>query len=469
MKNFEALGLTGPILRALEMAGYETPTPIQSAAIPEILDGADVLGAAQTGTGKTAAFALPILQILMEDDADRGGNSNDHQSRGKGNRRGKSQRKIRALVLSPTRELSAQIESNFRKYEKKTHLRSTVIFGGVNQNPQIRSLNEGVDVLVATPGRLLDLVGQGFVSLSHVEMLVLDEADHMLDMGFLPDMKRILKLLPKDRQNLMFSATMPGPIRQLADEILIEPVSIQIAPKQPTVERIEQSVCYVEKADKPRLLAHYLDTQSNGATLVFTRTKHGADAVAKRLVKIGLRAKAIHGNKTQSNRQRTLDGFKNGSVDILVATDVAARGIDVDGVGTVINYDVPTTAEAYVHRIGRTGRAGREGTTIMFCGSHENKLLAAIQRHVKTQIPVVIGGPGCHDKPLRESDKEASGGGQSRGRRGGGGNRNQSGGGQGKSRGFRSRRNSSTGTGSTGPKSNKKRFGQHRGKPSVSS
>ncbi|MFG0255264.1 MAG: DEAD/DEAH box helicase [Rhodopirellula sp. JB053] len=411
LNKFEDLGLTGPLLHGLEQAGYETPTPIQAQSIPEILDGNDVLGAAQTGTGKTAAFALPILQIMWEDDQER-----REPSKRRGGRPGR--RPIRTLVLSPTRELSAQIEANFRIYGKKTRLRSTVIFGGVNQNPQVRELQSGVDTLVATPGRLLDLVNQGFVDLGDVEILVLDEADHMLDMGFLPDVKRILKLLPRDRQNLLFSATMPGPIRKLADEILVDPVTIQIAPQKPTVERIDQSVCFVAQADKPRLLNHFVETKAIGSTLVFTRTKHGADAVARRLVKAGVKAAAIHGNKTQANRVRTLNKFKNDELDVLVATDVAARGIDIDGIQTVINYDTPNTPEAYVHRIGRTGRAGREGETVMFCGGHETKFFIAIEREIKLQIPVASGLPGCQPRPLQDPDKSNSGSG---GRSGGGG------------------------------------------------
>lgn len=400
LKTFEDLGLAAPLLDGLEKAGYKTPTPIQAQSIPEILDGYDVLGAAQTGTGKTAAFALPILQLLWEDDQE-----NRSQPRG---RKRPGRRPIRALVLSPTRELSAQIESNFRIYGKKTKLRSTVIFGGVNQNPQVRELQSGVDTLVATPGRLLDLVSQGFVDLKDVEILVLDEADHMLDMGFLPDVKRILKLLPSERQNLLFSATMPGPIRKLADEILVEPVTIRIAPQKPTVERIDQAVCFVAQADKPSLLKEYFHSQATGSTLVFTRTKHGADAVARRLVKAGLKAAAIHGNKTQANRVRTLNKFKNEELDVLVATDVAARGIDIDGIQTVINYDTPNTPEAYVHRIGRTGRAGREGQTVMFCAGHETKLFLAIQRHIKRDIPVMKGLPGCQARPLADPGTDSS-------------------------------------------------------------
>ncbi|HBE62752.1 MAG TPA: ATP-dependent helicase [Rhodopirellula baltica] len=423
LNKFEDLGLTGPLLQGLEQAGYETPTPIQAQSIPEILDGNDVLGAAQTGTGKTAAFALPILQIMWEDDQER-----REPSKRRGGRPGR--RPIRTLVLSPTRELSAQIEANFRIYGKKTRLRSTVIFGGVNQNPQVRELQSGVDTLVATPGRLLDLVNQGFIDLKDVEILVLDEADHMLDMGFLPDVKRILKFLPRDRQNLLFSATMPGPIRKLADEILVDPVTIQIAPQKPTVERIEQSICFVAQADKPRLLNHFIETKATGSTLVFTRTKHGADAVARRLVKAGVKAAAIHGNKTQANRVRTLNKFKNDELDVLVATDVAARGIDIDGIQTVINYDTPNTPEAYVHRIGRTGRAGREGETVMFCGGHETKFFIAIEREIKLQIPVATGLPGCQPRPLQDPESGDKASSRSGGRSGGGG---QSGGGRSRS------------------------------------
>ncbi|WDQ16856.1 DEAD/DEAH box helicase [Rhodopirellula sp. P2] len=473
MNKFEDLGLSGPLLQGLEQAGYETPTPIQAQSIPEILDGNDVLGAAQTGTGKTAAFALPILQIMWEDDQERREPSNR-----RGGRPGR--RPIRTLVLSPTRELSAQIEANFRIYGKKTRLRSTVIFGGVNQNPQVRELQSGVDTLVATPGRLLDLVSQGFVDLKDVEILVLDEADHMLDMGFLPDVKRILRLLPRDRQNLLFSATMPAPIRKLADEILVDPITIQIAPQKPTVERIEQSICFVAQADKPRLLNHFIETKATGSTLVFTRTKHGADAVARRLVKAGVKAAAIHGNKTQANRVRTLNKFKNDELDVLVATDVAARGIDIDGIQTVINYDTPNTPEAYVHRIGRTGRAGREGETVMFCGGHETKFFIAIEREIKLQIPVASGLPGCQPRPLQDpgsGDKSNSrsggrsgGGGRSRsssdhpGGSGGGGSKPGGGRRRGRAAGSVSGRGSTVGRKSTGGEASKSGGGSKNGR-----
>ncbi|MEM8911603.1 MAG: DEAD/DEAH box helicase [Planctomycetota bacterium] len=462
--SFESLGLAEPLQRALCAAGYEQPTPIQSAAIPKIMEGLDCLGAAQTGTGKTAAFALPILHRMLESGYARVNSARPaHVRNGSASNRKSSRHRdapIRTLVLSPTRELAAQIDENFRRYAKYTSIRCVCVYGGVNQNPQTRQLAAGADILVATPGRLLDLVGQGFVSLRNIETFVLDEADHMLDMGFLPDVRRILSMMPAQRQNLMFSATMPSPIRKLADSILKEPATISIAPSQPTVDRIEQGVCFVAQADKPRLLAHYLETHAAGSTLVFTRTKHGANAVARRLVKRRIHAEAIHGNKTQASRQRSLDGFRSGKLDVLVATDVAARGIDVDGIHTVINYDAPTTAEAYVHRIGRTGRAGREGTTVLFCGGHENKLFRQIERHLKREIPVVLGGPGCQDRPLPDPDSaESATSDRSRQRTGGPSKRSTrarpSGGGEpshGGKRGFRRRgraAGSLSGTGST--------------------
>lgn len=369
--EFEDLGLAEPLLRAIEGAGYERPTPIQTRAIPPIIAGRDLLGCAQTGTGKTAAFALPILHQLLADPLPK-----------------KARRWIRVLVLSPTRELAAQIGDNFQQYSKRTKLRHVVIFGGVGQGAQTRSLEAGVDVVIATPGRLLDLINQGYVDLRSVETLVLDEADQMLDMGFLPDVKRIIGKLPKDRQTLFFSATMPDGIRRLADQILTDPVLVQIAPRGVTAERIDQEVYFVEQTRKPALLAHFLATRPAGSTLVFSRTKHGADAVVRRLNKAGIAALAIHGNKSQNNRQRTLNQFKSGEVEILVATDIAARGIDVSGIHYVINYDMPNLPETYVHRIGRTGRAGEAGIAISFCNAEERTHLRAIEKQLKKKLPV---------------------------------------------------------------------------------
>lgn len=369
--EFADLGLAEPLLRAIDGAGYTTPTPIQERAIPPIIAGRDLLGCAQTGTGKTAAFALPILHQLLADPLPP-----------------KARRWIRVLILSPTRELAAQIGDNFSEYARRTKLRQAIIFGGVGQSAQTRALEAGVDVVIATPGRLLDLMNQGFVDLRSVETFVLDEADQMLDMGFLPDVKRIIAKLPKDRQTLFFSATMPPGIRQLADQILTDPVSIQIAPQGMTADRIDQEVYLVEQTRKPALLAHFLATRPPGSTLVFSRTKHGADAVVRRLNKAGIPALAIHGNKSQNNRQRSLNQFKSGEVEILVATDIAARGIDVSGINYVINYDMPNLPETYVHRIGRTGRAGEAGIAVSFCNSEEREHLRAIEKQLKKKLPV---------------------------------------------------------------------------------
>ena len=370
--TFEKLGLASPLLRAVSSQGYTSPTPIQSQAIPHVLAGSDVLGCAQTGTGKTAAFALPILHRLSQA-------ATPPRERG---------RPIRVLVLSPTRELAAQIADSFRTYGRHTNLRHTVIFGGVSQHPQVRDLQRGVDILVATPGRLVDLMNQRFVDLSSVEVFVLDEADRMLDMGFLPDLRRVQAKLPARRQTLFFSATMPEAIRQLADSLLREPVRIRIAPIEATTALIAESVCFVPKQGKPQLLTDLLTSQDVARALVFTRTKHGADRVAKQLNRAGIRAEAMHGNKSQSARQRTLAGFKSNKPPVLVATDVAARGIDVDGVSHVFNYDLPNEPEMYVHRIGRTGRAGASGIAVSFCDRDERKLLQAIERLIRRKLLV---------------------------------------------------------------------------------
>jgi ATP-dependent RNA helicase RhlE len=370
--TFHDTGLAEPLLRAIASDGYTTPTPIQTAAIPHVLAGRDLLGCAQTGTGKTAAFALPTLHRLAA-------TMNPPQGRG---------RHVRALVLSPTRELAGQIHESFRGYGRHTPLRSTVIFGGVSQRPQVRDLEHGVDVVVATPGRLVDLIQQGFVDLARVEIFILDEADRMFDMGFLPDVKRIVARLPRQRQTLFFSATMPGPIEALAGEMLVDPVRVRIAPERQTTDLIDQSVCFVTKANKPRLLIDLMSTQAISRAIVFTRTKHGADKVAKQLGAAGIRAEAMHGNKSQNARQRTLDAFKSKRPPVLVATDLAARGIDVDGISHVFNFDLPHEPETYVHRIGRTGRAGATGRTIAFCDRDERKLLTAIERLLRQSIEV---------------------------------------------------------------------------------
>jgi len=371
--KFEELGLAETLLRAVREEGYSTPTKIQIAAIPVILEGRDVLGCAQTGTGKTAAFALPTLHRLSQS-----------QSTGKNGGR----RKIRTLVLAPTRELVIQIGDSFHAYGRFTGLRRTVVYGGVGQNPQVRALQAGVDVLVATPGRLLDLMQQGFIDLSHVEILILDEGDRMLDMGFIHDLRRIVAKVPAQRQTLLFSATIPPTIRQLADQWLTKPIDIQVNSVTPTVDKIRQSVVFVDQVNKIRMLTHWLQNTDWTRTLVFTRTKHRADKVASLLKKAGIEADAFHADKSQSARQRTLARFKSPAPAVLVATDIAARGLDIDLVSHVINFDLPVDAENYVHRIGRTGRAGADGVALSFCDVSEREVLQAIQRLTKRALAV---------------------------------------------------------------------------------
>lgn len=371
LTNFASLELMEPLLRALSTQGYENPTPIQAAAIPPLLRGEDVLGCAQTGTGKTAAFLLPVLQRISTSP-----------------RKGK--RKIRGLVLTPTRELAAQINESFANYAEFVDLRGMVIFGGVNQRPQVSQLRRGIDVLIATPGRLLDLHGQGYIDFNDVEFFVLDEADRMLDMGFIRDIQRIIKLLPSDRQNLLFSATMPNAIVRLASAFLNNPTRVEVDPESSTVERIRQFVMYVSKPNKKRLLRDLLKDKDIESAIVFTRTKHGANKVVKELIKGGVEAAAIHGNKSQGARTRALAGFKTGDIRVLVATDIASRGIDVDGVSHVFNYDIPNISESYVHRIGRTARAGREGVAIAFCDETETGYLRDIERLIGEAIEVDI-------------------------------------------------------------------------------
>ncbi|MEZ4472269.1 MAG: DEAD/DEAH box helicase [bacterium] len=380
MSTFQELALIEPLLRAVHTAGYERPTPIQVKGIPPLLAGRDVIGCAQTGTGKTAAFALPILQHLHATPAGHSG-----------------RRPIRALVLSPTRELAAQIGDSFATYGRYLHVRHQVIFGGVNQNPQVTALRRGVDVLVATPGRLLDLVGQGFIQLNEVDFFVLDEADRMLDMGFIHDIRRVLALLPKNRQNLLFSATMPPEIADLAGSFLRDPIQVAVTPQSTPVERIEQTVLFVDKADKARLLAQFLVAPEVERSIVFTRTKHGANRLVKQLGMVGIEGAAIHGNKSQNARLRALDDFKSGDIKVLVATDLASRGLDVDGVTHVFNYDLPNEPESYVHRIGRTGRAGRDGIAISFCDHSEGDFLRDIERIMGESIPVNRDQP-YHDE-----------------------------------------------------------------------
>ena len=371
--NFRDLGLTAPILKALTQAGYTDPTPIQRKAIPPALAGRDVLGCAQTGTGKTCAFAAPILQRLSG--------------------RVPKPRAIRALILTPTRELAIQIQDSFAAYGRNLPLRCAVIFGGVGQQPQVDAIQRGLDILVATPGRLLDLHGQGLLDLSHIEIFVLDEADRMLDMGFIHDVKRVLKLLPEKKQTLFFSATMPPEVMGLVDGLLHDYARVAVDPVSSPVEVIRQSLYYVDKSNKTRLLAHLMEERRIPSALVFSRTKHGANRVAQDLQKRGISAAAIHGNKSQTARVQALGDFKAGRVRVLVATDIAARGIDIDQLPFVFNYNLPDVPETYVHRIGRTGRAGREGEAISFCQFDEKDELKAIEKLLGRPIPVVEGHP----------------------------------------------------------------------------
>lgn len=368
---FEDLNLIEPILKALQAEGYTNPTPIQEQSIPTILTSRDLLGCAQTGTGKTAAFAIPMLQLLNK----------EHQNT-------KGPRPIRALVLTPTRELAIQIEESFKAYGKNLALRHLVIFGGVGQKAQTDALHRGVDILIATPGRLLDLMNQGFVNLKDVEIFVLDEADRMLDMGFIHDVKKTIAKLPSQRQTLFFSATMPAEIQKLANTILTDPLKVEVTPVSSTAEKIEQSIYYVDKNDKKNLLIHILKDKTIATALVFTRTKHGADRIVKDLIKVGVKAEAIHGNKSQNARQRALTNFKAKTTRILVATDIAARGIDVDELTHVINYELPNVPETYVHRIGRTGRAGNSGISFSFCDGEEKEYLDDIEKLIAIKIPV---------------------------------------------------------------------------------
>jgi ATP-dependent RNA helicase RhlE len=374
--TFNNLGLIQPIIEALEEKGYTQPTPIQEQAIPILLKRRDLLGCAQTGTGKTAAFAIPIIQLIEQSKDDQAG-----------------KRKVKALVVTPTRELAIQIGENFTAYCKHTRLRNTVIFGGVKQGAQTNALRGGVDILVATPGRLLDLIQQGYITLKHIEYFVLDEADQMLDMGFIHDIKKILAKLPKERQSLFFSATMPKNIVALSREILGNYDKVTIQPEQATAERVEQAICYVAKKDKPALLAHLIHDKNPESTLVFSRTKHGADKIVRKLSKANITAAAIHGNKSQNQRQRALGDFKKGKLNVLVATDIAARGIDVSQLELVINYDLPNVAETYVHRIGRTGRASASGESISFCDIDEKAYLKDIQKLIGQHIPVIEDHP----------------------------------------------------------------------------
>lgn len=370
--TFKDLELTEPILNAVSDQGYTSPTPIQQKSIPLVLQRRDLLGVAQTGTGKTAAFGIPILQLLNQ----------DYKKNG-----------IKALILTPTRELAIQIDESLEAYGKYTRLSHSVIFGGVSQVNQVKTLRRGVDILVATPGRLLDLMGQGYISLKNLEFFVLDEADRMLDMGFIHDVKKVIKNLPAKRQTLFFSATMPAEIQNLAGMLLTNPAKVEVTPPSTTVEKIEQTVYFTNKPDKQKLLLHLLEENRISTALVFTRTKHGADKVVKFLSKAEIKSAAIHGNKSQNARQNALKNFKSGNLNVLVATDIAARGIDIDELTHVFNFDLPNIPETYVHRIGRTGRAGNNGIAISFCAPEERTELRDIEKLAKIKIPIIEAHP----------------------------------------------------------------------------
>ncbi len=388
--TFDQLGLSAPILKALETQGYTHPTPIQQQAIPILLKGKDLLGVAQTGTGKTAAFGIPILHHLFQART---------QQQGK--------RKIKALVVTPTRELAIQIGESFTAYGKHTGLRNTVIFGGVKQGKQVNVLRAGVDILIATPGRLLDLMNQGFISLQDIEYAVLDEADQMLDMGFIHDIKKIIAKLPPKRQSLFFSATMPKTIVELSRKILGDFEQVTIKPQQATAEKVEQAIYFVKKSDKVKLLVHLLEDKPQDSVLVFSRTKHGANKIVKKLAQANIEAAAIHGNKSQTARQKALGSFKEGKLKVLVATDIAARGIDVEELSLVINHDLPNVPETYVHRIGRTGRASASGIALSFCDAEERPYLRDIEKLIKQEVPRITEHPFVDDTKEPEQPQRA--------------------------------------------------------------
>ncbi|WP_411825912.1 DEAD/DEAH box helicase [Luteolibacter sp. AS25] len=445
--TFEAMALAAPIKEVLNELEYTTPSPVQAQAIPLLLEGRDLLGCAQTGTGKTASFALPILNALHVD------------------QRPNRQRQCRCLVLAPTRELAGQVAKSFSTYGEKVRFRITTIWGGVGQRPQVNAMRSGVDVLVATPGRLIDLMDQGHIDLSGVEFFVLDEVDRMLDMGFLRDMKKIVALLPKKRQSLFFSATLAPNIVSLAENILKDPARVSITPKVTTAERIKQELCFVDRGNKMYLLQQLLEKQSTSTegnlSIVFNRTKHGANRIAKALSEAGIESEAIHGNKSQAQREKALEKFKRGDVKVLIATDVAARGVDVKDVGLVVNYDLPNEPEAYVHRIGRTGRAGAAGLAISMCSEDEIDFLRDIERVIKTAIPrnkeyefYSAALEEKHRSGFKPPKVKQGGNRGGRGRQGGGGggNRSQGGGGGGGNRsgGGGARRSSRSGASSGG-------------------
>jgi len=395
--DFASLNLCQPLLDALDEIGYVTPTPIQAQAIPDLIEGRDMLGCAQTGTGKTAAFALPILDAMAE------------------NPRAGS-RRIRALMLCPTRELASQIHDNIEQYAQHLDIRSMVMFGGVSQRPQVNNLRRGVDILVATPGRLLDLISQGYVDLSHVQFLVLDEADRMLDMGFIRDIRKILAQIPKKRQSLLFSATIPHSIVELSRGMLSDPVRVSITPESTTVEAIEQSLMFVMRGDKRGLLTYIIEEERPEKVLVFSRTKHGCNRIVKQLGQDGIEALAIHGNKSQGAREKALRRFRRGTLQVLVATDVASRGIDVSDISHVINLDLPNEPDVYVHRIGRTGRAGQGGIAIAFCDENEGEYLRGIEKTIRQDLPVDEDQPFHSEKARSRKGNKAPKKQQNRGR-----------------------------------------------------
>ena len=395
--DFASLNLCQPLLDALDEIGYVTPTPIQAQAIPDLIEGRDMLGCAQTGTGKTAAFALPILNAMTENPR-------------------AAPRRIRALMLCPTRELASQIHDNIEQYARHLDIRSMVMFGGVSQRPQVNNLRRGVDILVATPGRLLDLISQGYVDLSHVQFLVLDEADRMLDMGFIRDIRKILAQIPKKRQSLLFSATIPHSIVELSRGMLSDPVRVSITPESTTVEAIEQSLMFVMRGDKRGLLTYIIEEERPEKVLVFSRTKHGCNRIVKQLGQDGIEALAIHGNKSQGAREKALRRFRRGTLQVLVATDVASRGIDVSDISHVINLDLPNEPDVYVHRIGRTGRAGQGGIAIAFCDENEGEYLRGIEKTIRQDIPVDEDQPFHSEKARSRKGNKAPKKQQNRGR-----------------------------------------------------
>jgi ATP-dependent RNA helicase RhlE len=413
LTNFEALELIEPLLRAVQQQGYTEPTPIQQQAIPHVLQGKDLIGLAQTGTGKTAAFALPTLQRLM---------AIKEAQKPKDGRRIRRPR-TRVLVLAPTRELASQIGDSFNDYGRFLHVKQVTVYGGVSINPQIKRLRDGADVIIATPGRLLDLMQRGDARLQHLELLILDEADRMLDMGFMPDIERILAELPVKRQTLLFSATMPPDIHSLTQRFLHEPVEVAVTPESTTVEAIRQQVFFVEKSNKTDLLRHLLRENSMHRTLVFTRTKHGANRLAQKLSRARVSAEAIHGDKSQRARETALGNFRKGKIQVLVATDIAARGIDVDDISHVVNFDLPNETESYVHRIGRTARAGAEGIALSFCAQDERKHLRDIERLIQMHLPIDGEHPYLSEHGMPEptdlTGKRRSGSSTNRNRSGG--------------------------------------------------